>query len=81
MSKYKELFETRYMKENQSYKEKADYLFMIGAPEEYDVEDEMLEYLINNSNATIDDVYNYFDKIAPYGLAPNDDGSDLLDDN
>ena len=46
------------------------FLFLLAACEQYEVENEMLEYVNNHPDATIDDLDAYFDKIAPLGLPP-----------
>lgn len=48
----------------------ADYLFALNAPEEYEVEEEMLNYIKRNQDATLEDILNYFTEIVPPGLPP-----------
>ena len=79
MSEYRELFEKKYSKGKMDYAEEMDFKFMANAPEQYGVEDEMLEYLKNNPDATVVELFDQFDKIAPEGLADGDDGADLLE--
>jgi len=82
MSEYEMIFENRYKKDSMNYAEEMDYLFMINAPEQYGVEDEMLEYLKDNPEATVIDLIEYFDGLVPDGTLPiGDDGSDLLEDD
>lgn len=78
MSEYRELFEQRFKKEKMDYREEMEYLFMLNAPEQYQVEDEVLNYLKSHPNATIAELSDYYDEISPHGLAPDDDGADLL---
>ncbi len=79
--KYIEIITERYGRyENGTYEEKGDYLWIINAPEQYQNEDEMLDFVEKNPNATLKEVNNYWDEITPDGLAPGDDGADLLED-
>ena len=50
--------------------DKADYLFLFNAPEQYEVEPLMLEYVKNHEDATVEELLSYFDSIAPPGLPP-----------
>ena len=81
MSKYVEVLDERLKKDNPSYAEENKFLFMKYAPSDYYFEDEMLEYLTSHPDATLDEVYDYFDANVPDGLAPDDDGADLLDED
>lgn len=81
MSEYKELFEKKYKKEFTEYRDKMNYGFMLDAPEQYGVEDKMLDYLKKNPNINVLGLLDYFDEIVPDGLAPNDDGLDLLEED
>lgn len=63
-----------------SYEAENDYLWLVNAPEQYEVEPQMLEYTKAHPSASMKDLIDYFDDIAPLGLAPGDDGEDLLDD-
>lgn len=76
--RYKELFTERYKKDDFELREENRILFLLYAPEDYEVENEMLEMLEAKPDATMDELVEYFDNIAPDGLAPNDDGADLL---
>ena len=81
MTEYRTLFESRYKKDNMDYAEEMDYLFMFLAPKQYGVEDEMLKYLKDNPEATVIELLDFFDEIAPEGLPDGDDGSDLIEDD
>ena len=43
----------------------------------YQVEDEMLEYAQKHPDASMKELIEYFDEVAPDGLTPGDDGLDL----
>lgn len=80
MSKYREVLSDRYGDSvNSDYATETMYDFMLDAPEEYENEEEMLEYLEKNPDCTLRDVFDYFNVITPDGLSPNDDGGDLAD--
>lgn len=79
MSDYMEMFEKKFKRDNMSYAEEMDYLFMLNAPNQYGVEKEIMEYWENNPNATVKELYDFFDELVPDGTLPiGDDGSDLL---
>ena len=40
----------------------------------------MLEYAQKHPEADMKELIGYFDKVAPDGLAPGDDGEDLADE-
>lgn len=48
----------------------ADYLFALYAPEQYEVENEIFDFVKKNPNATLTDISDYFEKIVPPGLPP-----------
>ena len=50
--------------------DKADYLFLFNAPEQYEVEPLMLEYVKNHDDATVEELLSYFGNIATPGLTP-----------
>lgn len=50
--------------------DKADYLFLFNAPEQYEVEPLMLEYVKNHEDATVEELLSYFDNIAPPAYLP-----------
>lgn len=64
-----------------SYEDEANYLWLKNAPEQYLVEASMLAYAKKHPDITSSELCAYFDSIAPEGLAPGDDGADLLDDD
>lgn len=47
----------------------------------YEFTDEILKYMDDHPNATMKELWTYFDETVPPGLAPGDDGADLLDDD
>ena len=53
-----------------SYEADMDYQLLVNAPEQYEIEPEMLEYAKNHPNATMKELVEYFDKIVPPGLPP-----------
>lgn len=78
---YIALVEKRYgpLKKN-SYEDYANYGWLKDAPGAYLVEEEMLEFMKTHPNATSRECCFYFHEVTPDGLAPGDDGADLLDD-
>ena len=63
-----------------SYEDENNLLWLLNAPEEYQVEDEMLEYAQKHPDADMKELIGYFDKVAPNGLAPGGDREDLADE-
>lgn len=61
------------------YEAYADYLALINGPREYGVEPEMLRYAKGRTDATVKELLEHFYEITPEGLAPGDDGADLLE--
>ncbi len=79
---YTKIIEERYSGlKNNSYEMKANYLTAFYAPHYYGTEEAVLNYVKENEKATLAEVANYFNEITPSGLAPGDDGSDLLVDD
>lgn len=79
---YTKIIKERYGQyKNGTYEEKGNYLWIVNAPEQYQNESEMLEFVEKNPNATLKEVFSYWNKITPAGLAPGDDGADLLEDD
>ena len=73
------------LKENASYEEKGDYHCLFYAPKQYQNENEILEYALDNPNITLRDLSSYWDSITPDGLPPcasewedDDDETDQL---
>ena len=82
-SEWVELVRERYEPDpdvEMSYEDENNLLWLLNAPEQYDIETEMMEYAKKHPDATLKELVEYFDKIVPPGLAPGDDGADLLDD-
>ena len=81
-SKYVKLIRARYDHgQKMSYAEEARFLALLDGPEAYQNEDEMLKYVEDHPDATLDNLMDYWDSITPDGLPPGDDGADLLDDD
>lgn len=78
MSGYKERFEELYSADkNGDYASETMYYFMLNAPAEYGKEEEMLSFIMS-SDASLRQVFDFFNEITPDGLSPLDDGEDLL---
>lgn len=54
----------------ENYKKKMAFLWVLNAPEQYENEDEMMEYFLKHPDATIEELDRYFDEITPDGLPP-----------
>lgn len=75
---YTALITARYQKpERDNYEGCGYYDWVLLAPGQYKTEASMLRYAKANPDATIKDLFDYFNKITPDGLAPDDDGADL----
>lgn len=78
---YYALIKERYESESKKGYEQAGYFAtVLYAPWQYKVEISMLNYTKQHPNASLKEMYSYFNKITPIGLAPGDDGADLLED-
>ncbi|MCD8353755.1 MAG: hypothetical protein LUC47_05530 [Clostridiales bacterium] len=64
----------------ESYEQQGYYYCALYAPYQYETEEAMLAYIKQNPTATLKEVFDYFGEITPPGLAPGDDGADLLED-
>ena len=53
-----------------SYEACGNYLLLINAPEQYEVEPQMLEYAKKHPEATVRQMVEYFVQIVPPGLPP-----------
>ena len=53
-----------------SYEKMNDFLFIMNAAEQYEVEPEMLKYAEDHPEATVRDMNNYFHSFVPDGLPP-----------
>lgn len=62
---------------NMSHMEENNLIWLLNAPEQYQVEEEMLTYATTHPEADMEELLKYFDSIVPPGLAPGDDGEDL----
>ncbi len=51
-----------------SYEEEADFLWMLNAPEQCYVEDEILEYMKAHQNASLKELVCFFDSLFPDGI-------------
>ncbi len=79
MSRYREIFEKMYSGcKDKDYASETTYLFMLNAPEEYEKEKEMTVFMEGNPDASLREVFDYFNQITPDGLSPADDGTDLI---
>lgn len=79
--KYSEIIKTRYSAYRKgSYEEQGNYSFALMCPGQYSAEDAALRFVEENPKATLKEVCAYLYKVIPIGLAPNDDGRDLLED-
>ncbi len=66
---------------NKSYEMGGYYSCVSLAPEQYRNEEDMLEYVKSHPEASLKEVFNYWGEITPVGLAPDDDGADLWEDD
>lgn len=64
-----------------SYTDENNLVWLLNAPEQYEVEEKMLEFAESHPNASMEDLLRHFDSIVPDGLAPGDSGADLLEDD
>lgn len=79
---YTKLIEERYAaSQSESYAMQAAYYGAYYGPYQYKTEASVLAYAKKHPNATLKDICDYFDQITPDGLAPGDDGADLLSDD
>lgn len=53
-----------------SYRDEQQFLFVMEAAEQYEVEQEMLAYAKEHPNATVRELDEYFDTITTDGLPP-----------
>lgn len=56
----------------------AAQLFIYGS-QQYEIEEEALAFLQETPEPTAKELLDFFDATAPEGLAPGDDGLDLLE--
>lgn len=72
----------RYQKVSQEgYFEKGQYSAVLYGPAQYRNEADMLRYIQRYPQATLHEVFLHFMEITPPGLAPGDNGADLLTDD
>ena len=75
---YQSIIKQRYGNErSKSYEKRGYYDWVLMAPQQYLVEYPMLSYVKEYPEATLKEVFCYFDRITPDGLAPGDNGEDL----
>ena len=75
---YQNIIKERYGGEKSlSYEKRGYYDWVLMAPSQYRIESSMLSYVKKHPKATLEEVFHYFDRIAPGGLAPGDNGEDL----
>ena len=81
-SEYVELVRELFEPEgDMEYNEETKLLLLLNGPDQYGNEEEMLEFLKDHRDITMDELIDYWDSIAPDGLAPGDDGEDLLEED
>ncbi|MEG3007510.1 MAG: hypothetical protein RR806_08575, partial [Oscillospiraceae bacterium] len=56
--------------DNTDYEKIQDFLFIMEAGEQYEVEDKLTNFLKKNQSSTIKDLHKYFHSIVPIGLPP-----------
>lgn len=56
--------------DNMNYHIKNQFLFILGAPEDYGIEKDMMIYITNNPEFTIENLLDEFRKIIPCGTNP-----------
>ena len=82
MTEFEKLIRERYEPDGEmEFNEESKLLLLLNGPLHYQNEEKMLEYAENHPDATMDELIDYGDSITPDGLAPGDDGSDLLEDD
>lgn len=81
MTKFEKLIRDRYEPDgDMEFNEESKLLLLLNGPFHYQNEEEMLEYAEAHPDATMDELIDYWDSITPDGLAPGDDGADLLEE-
>lgn len=55
---------------NADYHIKNQFLFILGAPEDYGIEEEMMEFIRNKMNVTIQELEKRFGELIPDGTPP-----------
>ena len=81
-SKYKKLVRERYDHgQEMTYAEEGTFLWLLDAPDAYQNEDAMLEYIDEHPDATMEELMSYWESITPEGLPPGMDPEELLDDD
>lgn len=55
---------------NSNYHKKSQFLFVLGAPEDYGIEEEMMEFIRNKRNVTIQELEKRFGELIPDGTPP-----------
>ena len=82
MSKYRDLFSAKYSgMTDMDYATETMYEFMLNAPEAYRTDKQIIEFMEKNPEATLREVFDYFNEITPDGLSPDDDGEDVITEN
>lgn len=80
-TKYQEQLRKKYGNKKLSQYEQDLYDWLYDAPIYYKNDNEMQEYFSEHPDATLTELDDYWGSITPPGLAPDDDGADLLGDN
>lgn len=65
--------------DDESVRDGAEW-FIYGS-QQYEIEAEAEDFLKKNPDPTAKELNAFFDRTCPGGLAPGDDGADLLDDD
>ena len=77
---YTQLIKKRYeAASRENYEQRGYYTCVMMAPSQYLTERSMLRYVQAHPTASLKELFVYFEKITPEGLAPGDNGADLLD--
>ena len=78
---YTEIIKKRYEAvSHENYEQNGYYTCVMMAPSQYLTEHSMLRYVQAHPTASLKELFVYFNKITPDGLAPGDNGVDLMDE-
>ena len=82
MTEFEKLIRERYDHgQKMEPEEEGAFMAMLDGPFAFENEDEMLEYAKEHPEATVIELYEYWDSITPEGLAPGMDPEELLKDD
>ena len=68
---WEELMYSRYDRPDLSINEESDFLFMVVAPQDMLLSEQMLEYAQRNPEASVRDLFDYYVSISPGGYPKN----------